>query len=225
MTTLDVALEVGRKGRRVGDAVAAARARGREPRGGGGVTGGLPGPLRAGGAAGGSGAQFSSTARPRVVVTYPGVGATDVWGISFASCGLDEAPLGTAAFACQLELLAAAWRFFDRARERLRRSAHRPARRRAGPRGDRRSPAARSAGRGPHGRGRAGRGTARRSLGPRPPPRGVPPSTRRPPRRRSPGADLDAALLVRHSAFHVLDHAWEMRDGDLRASGDAFGST
>ena len=31
-------------------------------------------------------------------------------------------------------------------------------------------------------------------------------------------------FLIRHSAFHTLDHAWEMEDKDLTAeAGDAVG--
>ncbi|MHB1969144.1 MAG: hypothetical protein ACYCPK_02770 [Acidimicrobiales bacterium] len=162
--------------------------------------------------------EFTATGPLRIVVNYPGIGSTDFWGISFASCALDEAPIDSDELARRLELLAAAWRFFDEVRAGV------TAQLAKGPRGggrDREEIArhvlaceqdwARKVGVAADGDLVADAAALTRHrhefL------HGV--SRYHAEGRRARTWTLP--FLVRHTAFHVLDHAWEMQDKDLSA--------
>lgn len=164
----------------------------------------------------GMGTEFAAIATVTVVERYPGTGSTDFWGISFAFSASDSEVVSNAVLERELTLLRACRAFFDTVRARV------SAEMRKGPRGGGRD------------RDRIVRHTlvteqdwaAKLGL-------------------RIPVDDLltDAGLsahrdayctairafhaqgklartwplryLIRHTAFHTLDHAWEMEDKDL----------
>ncbi len=166
----------------------------------------------------GMGAEFAAitSATVNVVERYPGTGSTDFWGISFAFSDIDRQAMSSEELERDLTLLQACWAFFDTVRSRV------SAEMRKGPRGGGRD------------RDRIVRHTlgAEQDMAAKV---GV---------RAAEGALLtdeglsayrDAYLaairafyaqgkparnwplryLIRHTAFHTLDHAWEMEDKDL----------
>jgi hypothetical protein len=157
-----------------------------------------------------------------VVEEYPGNGSTDFWGISFAFSNIDREEMSNKEIERQLALMRACWAFFDEVRARV------SAELRQGPRGGGRN------------RNRIIRHVVRteqedwgKKLGLRVPelPEGVLPSDEELATRR---AAYTAAIrafhaegkmartwplryLIRHTAYHTLDHTWEMEDKDLTA--------
>ena len=162
--------------------------------------------------------EFDSAGPLEVVEDRVGTGSTDFWGISFSPSGMETEPMDDAELDRKLALLRACWDFFDDVAARV-------------------SPEMRK---GPRGGGRDRdviiRHTIRtesedfaKRIGLRIPERGA----------LEPGAltryreDYVAAMraynagegkrmrswnlpfLIRHSAFHTMDHAWEMQDKDL----------
>ena len=160
--------------------------------------------------------EFAALSTLEVVEHYAGTGSTDFWGISFAFSSIDRQALSRAELERQLTLLQACWAFFDQVRGRV------SAQMQKGPRGGGRD------------RDHIVRHTIRveqewaEKVG-------VP---------TPPGAMLlDEGLqahrdaycnairvfhsegkmartwplryLIRHTAYHTLDHAWEMEDKDL----------
>jgi hypothetical protein len=165
----------------------------------------------------GMGAEFAASATVDVVERYPGTGSTDFWGISFAFSSIDRQAVSSAALERELTLLKACWAFFDEVRSRV------SAEMRKGPRGGGRD------------RDRIVRHTLGTEQGLFAVKLGL---------RTADGALLtDEGLsthrdayctairafhtqgklartwplryLIRHTAFHTLDHAWEMEDKDL----------
>lgn len=164
-------------------------------------------------------AEFDRAGDLEIVEDHVGVGSTDFWGISFAPSSFELAPMGEDELERKVGLLEAAWQFFDDVAARV-------------------SPELEK---GPRGGGRNRDEIVRhviinewadlaRKIGVLPPPDG----------RMTPDAvsahrdDFVAAmrdynaqgklgrgrnwtipLLLRHTAFHALDHAWEMEDKDL----------
>lgn len=157
----------------------------------------------------------------KVVEERVGPGSTDFWGISFAPCALETEPMPPAELDRKIALLRASWDIFDDTAARV------SAQMRKGPRGggrDRDEIVAHTlrvesqdfarrlgllvpedATSGPHDLRRcrdayvecmhtynAGEGKRMRSW--------------------------NLPFLIRHSAFHVMDHAWEMQDKDLTAT-------
>ena len=164
-------------------------------------------------------AQQTSTA---VVEHHPGTGSTDFWGISFAPSAEDRADVDDATFERRIALLRAAWAEFDevgaRVSEQLR-------------------PGSRGGGRERyriirHVLRQEGEDFAKRVK--------VPadfdddanntPAYRAAHRDRfvqamrdwraqgKPLGNWTILYLLRHSAYHVLDHTWEMEDRDLTGS-------
>ncbi|HET8626232.1 MAG TPA: hypothetical protein VFL91_02375 [Thermomicrobiales bacterium] len=153
-----------------------------------------------------------------VVERYPGTGSTDFWGISFAFSDIDRQALSRAELERELALMQACWAFFDEVRARV------SAELRKGPRGGGRD------------RDRVVRHTLAaerdwaKKLGLRAP-EGTPLTDDG--LRAHRDAYRDAILayhaegkmartwplryLIRHTAYHTLDHAWEMEDKDLTA--------
>jgi hypothetical protein len=165
----------------------------------------------------GLGTEFAAITEPEVIGDYTGPGSTDFWGISFAPSPLDRDPFDEPAFERSITLLRGAWAEFDETRQRV-------------------SPELR---RGPRGGGRErddmvrhvlaveGQDFAKRVK--------VPVELNA----SSTQAEIDAhretfvdamrewyragtplgnwtiPYLVRHAAYHTLDHAWEMQDRDL----------
>ena len=151
-----------------------------------------------------------------VIERYPGTGSTDFWGISFAFSSFDQQVIPAGALTRELSLLQACWAFFDDVRARVSAEMQR----------------------GPRGGGRDRDHIVRHTLaaeldwakkvGLRTPfdtlqnADGL---------REHRNAFCDAIqtyhaqgkkartwplrYLIRHSAFHTLDHAWEMEDKDL----------
>jgi hypothetical protein len=147
-----------------------------------------------------------------------GPGSTDFWGISFAASGFESEPMDDAEIDRKIELLRACWGYFDAVAARV------SADMRRGPRGGGRD------------RDQIVRHTIRaeseefaKRLGLRVPERGAlsPKGLRdyreiyvatmrtynvgEGKRMRS----WNLPFLIRHSAFHSMDHAWEMEDKDL----------
>jgi len=147
-----------------------------------------------------------------------GVGSTDIWGISFAASSFEQGPMPEEELERKVALLEAAWRFFDDVRGRV-------------------SPEMRK---GPRGGGRDRDGivghTFRTEIGDFAKRVGVRSLLEamettegvRAHREqfvaamreynaasRMAGRSWTIPFLVRHTAFHALDHAWEMEDKDL----------
>ncbi|HEX5828568.1 MAG TPA: hypothetical protein VFY23_13670 [Candidatus Limnocylindrales bacterium] len=167
----------------------------------------------------GMAAEFEAAGPLEVVEDRVGTGSTDFWGISFSPSSAETAdPVDDAALERGLTLLQAAWAFFDGVAARVSPEM------RKGPRGGGRD------------RDRIIRHTIRNEsedFAKRVGLRNEEESALTPkglrhhretylaamraynrgegPRMRS----SSLAFLVRHSAFHMLDHAWEMEDKDL----------
>jgi hypothetical protein len=154
-----------------------------------------------------------------IVEERVGTGSTDFWGISFSPCSLEQDPMDAAELERKLKLLQACWAYFDDVAARV-------------------SPVMRK---GPRGGGRdrdriishtirvESEGFAR-SVGIVMPEGGaLQPGALAPYRSEfvdamrayqrgefaKPMRSGSLAFVVRHSAFHTMDHAWEMEDKDL----------
>jgi hypothetical protein len=160
--------------------------------------------------------EFAALSTLEVVEHYAGTGSTDFWGISFAFSSLDRQDLSSEELERQLTLLQACWALFDDVRQRV------SAQMRKGPCGggrDRDDIVGHTL--------RVEQDWAAKV--------GVP--TQEGARLRDEGlqAYRDAychairafhaqgqlartwplRYLIRHTAYHTLDHAWEMQDKDL----------
>ena len=174
--------------------------------------------------------QFAAAGELEIVEDHVGVGSTDFWGISFAPSSFEQGPMTQDELERKLALLQAAWRFFDDVAARV--SPHML----KGPRGG--------------GRNRDEivrhvlgneQGDLVRRVGVVIPPRERPTSDSLRAHRgeylaalrdynaegkMARGRNWTIALLLRHTAYHALDHAWEMEDKNLSAAHgpDAGGS-
>jgi hypothetical protein len=152
-----------------------------------------------------------------VVERYPGSGSTDFWGISFAFSSFDHQPMSIAELDRELALLRAAWTYFDQVRARV-------------------SPEMRK---GPRGGGRDRDHIVRHTLASEqkdwPKKLGLPAldqliltdegitahrdaytaAIRTHHAAGKPARSWPLRYLIRHTAFHTLDHTWEMEDKDL----------
>ena len=170
-------------------------------------------------------ADFDAAGRLEIVEDRVGTGSTDFWGISFSPSSSEHGPLDDADLERRITILRACWAFFDGVAARV------SAEMRKGPRGGGRD------------RNRIIRHTIRtesedfaKQVGIRIPEEGA----LSPEGLRKHREDYVEAMraynagrverrmrswtlpfLIRHSAFHTLDHAWEMEDKDL--SGDVAG--
>jgi hypothetical protein len=163
-------------------------------------------------------AEFAAIATVDVVERYPGTGSTDFWGISFAFSGIDRQEMSGDELERALTLLRACWAFFDGVRSRV------SAELRRGPRGGGRD------------RDRIVRHTFgteedwAKKLGVLTPPGAMLTDEGLAAHRNAYCAAIRAfhaegklartwplRYLIRHTAFHTLDHAWEMEDKDLTA--------
>lgn len=161
---------------------------------------------------------FAGLATADVVEEYPGVSSTDFWGISFAFSSHDRQAMSGDDLDRELALLRACWGFFDNVRGRV-------------------SPEMQK---GPRGGGRDREQIVRhtvaseqqfaKKLGLRYPNDALPRDDEIPAHREAyeqairtfhaKGAmarNWPLRYLIRHTAFHTLDHAWEMEDKDLTA--------
>jgi hypothetical protein len=163
--------------------------------------------------------QLSATPVIHVVEQYAGTGSTDFWGISFAFSGIDQQAMSGEALARELRLMQASWALFDHVRSRVSAEMQR------GPRGGGRDrdQIVRHAFAAEQGWAKmigvltpdgamltdeglkAHRGAYSRAIHDY----------------HSQGkvagkmAKWPLRYLIRHTAFHTLDHAWEMEDKDL----------
>lgn len=171
----------------------------------------------------GLGEEFDGAGPLEVVEDRVGPGSTDFWGISFAPSSFEQGPMEDAELERRIALLRACWAFFDRVAARVSPEM------RKGPRGGGRDRdriiahtvrnesedfakrvglvVAERAALTPDGlvSYRAAYVDAIRAYH-----RG---EIQRPMR------SWTLSFLLRHSAFHTMDHAWEMEDKDLSAPG------
>lgn len=164
-------------------------------------------------------AAFATSTGVEVVERYPGTGSTDFWGISFAFSSIDQQLMSDEALERELTLMQACWAFFDAVRSRVSAEMQR----------------------GPRGGGRDRDQIVRHTLsteqgwakmiGVLPPEEALLSDEGLKTHREaycqairdyhSQGklagkqAKWPLRYLIRHTAFHTLDHAWEMEDKDL----------
>jgi hypothetical protein len=163
-------------------------------------------------------AAFANITVTDVVEQYSGTGSTDFWGISFAFSSIDQQAMSGEALERELTLMRACWAFFDDVRSRVSSEMQR------GPRGGGRD------------RDRIVRHTFAAELDWE-----KKLSLRTPLDTMLTDEGLNAhreaycnairalhsqgkmartwplRYLIRHTAYHTLDHAWEMEDKDLTA--------
>jgi hypothetical protein len=167
----------------------------------------------------GTATELAASSTFEVVEQYPGTGSTDFWGISFAFSSIDRQAMSGDDLARELTLMRACWAFFDEVRSRVSAEMQR----------------------GPQGGGRDRDRIVRHVVGTE---RDWAKKLGLPPRPDDAMEGLEAhrdaycaairahhaqgktagpvarwplRFLIRHTAFHTLDHAWEMEDKDLTA--------
>ena len=163
--------------------------------------------------------EFAAAGPLEIVEDKVGTGSTDFWGISFSPSATEQGPMSEAELERGITLLRACWAFFDGVAARV------SAEMRKGPRGGGRD------------RNRIVRHTIRtesedfaKKVGLRiPEEAALTPDGLRQHRetyvaamRAYNAGEVERRMrswtlpfLIRHSAFHTLDHAWEMEDKDL----------
>jgi hypothetical protein len=164
----------------------------------------------------GMGVEFAAIATVDVVEHYPGTGSTDFWGISFAFSGIDRQDISSEELERELTLLQACWAFFDDVRSRVSAELQK----------------------GPRGGGRDRDRIVRHTLGTEQDwaaklgvrtPDGAKLTDKGLQAHRDAYRNAIRAFhsegkmartwplryLIRHTAYHTLDHAWEMEDKDL----------
>ncbi|MFL5722226.1 MAG: hypothetical protein ACJ78H_02445 [Chloroflexota bacterium] len=165
-------------------------------------------------------AELATQTDPAIIGRYTGTGSTDFWGISFAPSPLDREPFNAATFDRSVALLRAAWAEFDETVARV------SADLRPGPRGGGRSRDRIVQ----HVLGQEGDDFSRRVGAPAEGELDTPAELAEHRDRfveamrgwyaeGKPLGKWTVPYLLRHSAYHVLDHTWEMQDRDL--TGDA----
>lgn len=151
-----------------------------------------------------------------VIEQYPGTGSTDFWGVSFAFSSIDQQSMSGEALERELKLMQAGWAFFDDVRGRVSAELQR------GPRGGGRD------------RDRIVRHVVlnevdwAKGLGRIPPHaemltegqlsahrEGYCNAIRAYHSQSKMAKKWPLRYLIRHTAYHNLDHAWEMEDKDL----------
>lgn len=163
-------------------------------------------------------AEFAMPPDIDVVERYPGTSSTDFWSISFAFSSIDQQAMSSDMLEREVALLRACWAFFDAVRSRVSAELLR----------------------GPRGGGRDREHIVRhtyvselnmaKKLGMRPPQdtmltdEGLSAhrdaychAIRALHNQGKPARSWPLRYLIRHTAFHTLDHAWEMEDKDLSA--------
>jgi hypothetical protein len=167
----------------------------------------------------GLGDEFDAAGDLELVEDHVGVGSTDFWGISFAPSSFEQEPMGADELDRKIGLLEASWRYFDDVAARV------SAEMQKGPRGG---------GRNRDEFVRHALGWERADLAKRvgvvvdpivpPTPDGFSSHrddfvaalrTYNAEGRMARGRNWTIGLLIRHTAYHALDHAWEMEDKDL----------
>jgi hypothetical protein len=162
---------------------------------------------------------FAVIANVDVVERYPGTGSTDFWGISFAFSSIDRQDPTSEELERELTLMRACWAFFDDVRARVSAELQK----------------------GPRGGGRDRDHVVRHTFGAQQDwakklgvltPQGEMLTDEGLGAHRSAYCSAIRAFhaqgkmartwplrfLIRHTAFHTMDHAWEMEDRDLSAN-------
>jgi hypothetical protein len=163
-------------------------------------------------------AEFEEMTDLEVVEQYTGAGSTDFWGISFAFSSIDGQQMSSEALKRELALMRACWKFFDDVRDRVSSEMQK------GPRGGGRD------------RDRIVRHVAAteqdwaKKLG-LPTSRDVVvtdedglkafrnaycAAIRKFHSEGKAARTWPLRYLIRHTAYHTMDHAWEMEDKDLK---------
>jgi hypothetical protein len=162
-------------------------------------------------------AEFAAIANVNVVEQYQGTGSTDFWGISFAFSSIDGQQMSTEGLDRELALMQACWTFFDDVRGRV------SAEMKKGPRGGGRD------------RDRIVRHVLgaeqdwAKKVGVRTPEDAVVTDEAGLKTYRDAyctairtfhsagkmARNWPLRYLIRHTAYHTMDHAWEMEDKDL----------
>jgi hypothetical protein len=160
--------------------------------------------------------EFAALTTVDVVEHYPGTGNTDFWGISFAFSSIDRQDLSSGALERELTLMQACWVFFDDVRSRVSAELQK----------------------GPRGGGRDRDRIVRHTLGTEQDwaaklgvhtPDGALLTDEGLRAHRDAYCSAIRAFhaqgkmartwplryLIRHTAYHTLDHAWELEDKDL----------
>ncbi|MFL5674117.1 MAG: hypothetical protein ACJ779_03865 [Chloroflexota bacterium] len=162
-------------------------------------------------------AELAGQTTPEIIDRYPGVGSTDFWGISFAPSPLDREPFEASKFDRDAALLRAAWAEFDET------AATVSAELRPGVRGGGRSRDRIVR----HVLNQEGGDFSKRVKVPGdwddlPTPEGLVEhrirfveAMRAWYAEGKPLGKWTIPYLLRHTAYHVLDHTWEMQDRDL----------
>jgi hypothetical protein len=164
------------------------------------------------------GSELAAQTDPEIIGRYPGVGSTDFWGISFAPSPLDREPFDAPTFDRNARLLRAAWAEFDETAARV--SAElRPGVRGGGRSRDRIIQ---------HVLGQEGGDFSRRVGAPAEGDLDTPAELAEHRDRfveamrawyaegkKLGNGNWTIPYLLRHAAYHVLDHTWEMQDRDL----------
>src|SRR5579859_3359990 len=166
----------------------------------------------------GMAAEFAAITTTEVVECYPGTGSTDFWGISFGFSEIDKQAMASEHLERELTLMRACWKFFDEVRARVSSELQQ------GPRGGGRDRDqivhhvvvneqqwAKKLGVVPSGSGmltdeelsahRDDYCTAIRAVH----------------AQGNMARTWPLRYLIRHTAYHTLDHTWEMEDKDLTA--------
>jgi len=167
------------------------------------------------------GSELASQTGVEIIGRYRGVGSTDFWGISFAPSPLDRGPYDAPAFDRQIRLLRAAWAEFDDTAARV------SAELRPGARGGGRSRDVIVR----HVMATEGGDFSKRVKAKSEWQDLQTPTALAEHRDRfveamrawyaegKPLGNWTIPYLLRHTAYHVLDHTWEMQDRDLTAEG------
>lgn len=160
--------------------------------------------------------EFAATTTVEIVEQYTGTGSTDFWGISFAFSSNDKLHVSSAELERELTLMQACWSFFDDVRFRVSAEMQK----------------------GPRGGGRDRDQIVRHTLGVEmdwatglglPMPDLANLTNEVVSAHRTAYCDTIRAFhqegkmakkwplryLIRHTAYHTMDHAWEMQDKDL----------
>jgi hypothetical protein len=163
-------------------------------------------------------AVFGASTTIDVIERYPGVGSTDFWGVSFAFSDIDTQPVPPDGLERDLTLMQACWAFFDEVRSRVSAEMQK----------------------GPRGGGRDRDHTVRhtfaaerdwaKKIGVLTPDDAMLTDEGLHAHRDAFCQAIRAfhsqgkmartwplRYLIRHTAYHTLDHAWEMEDKDLSA--------
>jgi hypothetical protein len=163
-------------------------------------------------------AAFAAITTVDVVEHYPGTGSTDFWGISFALSSIDRQAMSSQELDRELTLMQACWAFFDEVRSRV------SAEMRKGPRGggcDRDHIVRHTFGTEQDWAKKLGvltpQGAMLTDEGLKAHRDAYCTAIRAFHAQGKMARTWPLRYLIRHTAYHMMDHAWEMEDKDLTA--------